>query len=311
MLVKIKELFRLGQRHNRVEWWVVDRNDHSIVKSHGVSHNLVVDASRPFVGDLVRGYSFSSPLRALAIGSNNDGVPGPTDPNNNIAVQTIDTKLNDEIGSAGSPTGRAELPVAGTDTTSAKNTISGNVVTLRQLVDPSAAVTVREMGLFGDIPDLTTPTAALTVDSNDTTLGTLPPSTTYHVRFTYYNAAGETAGTTSGGSHTSLTTPSDGGNDNSFVFTAGSSLPAGAVGTKVYGSTTGSGGAYTLMGMFVGTNTGRVTTPPNGTTAIPTTNNLNAAGEYESGRLFNRAFIGPATLAPADTIIIEVQITFG
>jgi hypothetical protein len=309
LIESIDEVFAMRYRHSRVRWWVVDSQDHSLIKSWGETKNLIVDTSRPFVGDLVRGNPLSTALRALVVGSNTDAAIAQASPNNAYGVQTVDTKLNEEIGSVGNPIGRAALPVAGSTATAVvENSITGNVVTLRQVVSPASAgaVTVRECALVGDLPQITNPGAVdptVAVQAG----GTLA-NATYYCKYTFANAAGETTASNA----KSATTNSGAGNSTVRV-TAATALPSTATKMKVYANTD-NGASFWYQGEAVGTNVYNITGSPAFATSgnIPPTTNLTlTAGDYETGRFFNRAFLGPASLTTSDSIVIEFQITFG
>lgn len=307
MLVEsIEEIFTMRHKHNRVRWWVVDSRDHTLIKGYGETHNLILDTSRPFVGDLVRGNPLSTALRAIAIGTNTNTAIAQSAPNNSYGVQTVDTKLNAEIGAANNPIGRAALPASGTSLANSENTISGNVVTLRQIISPASNVIVRECGLVGDLPQISnpssdTPTVAAVAG------GTLA-NATYYCKYTFANATGETTASKAA----SATTNSGGGNSTVRV-TAATSLPSTASKMRVYANTD-NGVNFWYQGEVSGTNVYNITGAPAFATSgniPPTTNWTLTAGDYETGRFFNRAFLGPASLTNTDSIIIEFQLTFG
>jgi hypothetical protein len=265
--------------------------------------NLVVSGSRGFLGDIARGYGFSSALNAIAIGTGS------------VAPATGNTTLGTEVF-------RMALPAPGTSTPLQGNLISLDpvVVTLRQTLTPFVAVSgvpttplggtqvITEFGLFGDILTIANP-ATPTIDSQTSGGGTVA-ATNYDIKVTWVNNNGETAAS----SEVAHTQSAEG----TFTVDLGTA-PAEAVKARLYIDTTSSG-TYYLFGTEVTDLSAdpvqfTVTTPPPVSgTEPPTVNTTTVPGENDTGRLFNRALIGEpggVSMSGSDQIMIESRLTFG
>ena len=113
-----------------LEIWLHDSNGR--VCQHQIMHNLIVDTAKTYLGDLLRGATGSTILRAMAIGS---GSETP------VAEDII---LRAEVA-------RLTLPAAEVNTSTQKNLRTGTTVILRQTFGPNVSAVIREVGLFGNI----------------------------------------------------------------------------------------------------------------------------------------------------------------
>ncbi len=267
--------------------------EHSHVK------NLVVNGSRPFFADLMRGAPFSSALKVIAIGDS--ATPGTAITQTQLASERF----------------RTTLPAADTDTPLAANllqTTGGSTrVLLRQELKPfasgagigspssplSSQVTIREYGLFGDFIVIADPSTA---PSSLTTTAGFVSAGTYDIKYSWANDTGETL--LSSSAQIVL------GGTSGFSFTL-PARPSTAKKSKIYIST--GGGTYYFYDETAASSYTVTTQPPTGPSgAHPGFNTSALPGETNKGRMLNRALIGPHTLNPSgDSILVEAVILFG
>lgn len=268
--------------------------EHSHVK------NLVVNGSRPFFADLMRGAPFSSSIKVIAIGDSATPAPAITQ------TQLVSERF------------RTAVAAADTDTPLSANLLDtgggSTKVVLRQELKPfasgagigyptsplSSQVTIREYGLFGDFIVIADPTTA---PSSFTTTAGAVPAGTYDVKYSWANDTGQTLLSTNSGQIVL-------GGTAGFSFTL-PARPSTAKKTKIYIST--SGGTYYYYDETTASSYTVTSQPPTGPGGThPGINTSALPGEINTGRMLNRALIGPHTLNPSsDSILVEATILFG
>lgn len=236
--------------------------------------NLIVNGSKFLVADLLRNHPLSSPLQAIAVGSNG------------AAASSGQTTLLAEVA-------RKALPAADTDTTLAKNLRSGTTIIIRQTFGPGLAFTLRESSLFGDIVALANPTVAPGLTASDTG-GTLTAGT-YTVVYTWKNNNGETQASPSAQATISSST-------GKMTVTL-PALPSGATQARVFAGI----GSPVLSGTSI-TTSFVVSAPPAGPDTPPGVNTSLIPGVANSGRMVNRLVWPDASILIDETFTIEKQL---
>lgn len=233
-------------------------------------HNAILDAAKFQFADLIRGHPLSSPLRAIALGSDGTATTG------------AETQLGAEVV-------RAALPPADTDTTTQKNILTGTTIEFRQTFGPGLDFTLREIGLFGDLIQLDTPTVAPILIASQT--GGLLTSGTYTVVYTWRNATGET--------EVSPIATAEITSNIGLIDVAIPVLPIGATTARIYAGidTPGLSGSTTTQTYAIGA-------PPLGGPA-PSSNTTLLPGTVNQGRLINRAVIADHGYIATDVFTVR------
>lgn len=289
-------------------YWVL--RDGKVV-AHERKKNLVVDSARHIVAGLVSNdTNFSSPIKAIAIGSGAD-----------IPVHT-QSKLVNEVF-------RRSLPAHGTDTVGSANyldvsnqnrykavfreTLQPHLPdgeyggTLKAAISNSGNINICEAGLFGNLIELDDPSTEIVTADASSTGGTIDDGN-YVVQFAWANLAGETSLSPNNAS----VEISNGTGTNTITVTI-DTIPANAVSVKIYVSK--DSGDFILQAnqaitLYTGilevelveySTSGEVSGDVN-TTLMP--------GAIDGGTMFNRILIGPTTLRPNDQIQVESILEF-
>lgn len=289
-------------------YWVL--RDGKVV-AHERKKNLVVDTARRIVAGLVSNdTNFTSPIKAIAIGSGAD-----------TPVHT-QSKLVNEVF-------RRSLPAHGTDTVGSANyldttnpnrykavfreTLQPHLPdgeyggTLKSTISNSGNINICEAGLFGNLIELDDPTTEAVTAESSSTGGTIDDGN-YVIQFAWANLAGETSL-----SPNNASVEIDSGTGTNSITVTIDSIPANAVSAKVYVSK--DSGDFILQAtetitLYTGSleislteyaTEGEISGDVN-TTLMP--------GAIDGGTMFNRILIGPTTLRPNDQIQVESILEF-
>lgn len=287
-------------------YWLI--RDGKVI-DHQRKKNLVVDSARMIVSGLVANdANFHSGIKAIAIGTGN-------------------TSPSHEQSTLVSEVFRRNLPAFGTDTSGSANylTVSGGRYkatfretlspldptgdyggTLKDGVNTSSSIEIKEAGLFGNLIAMATPSISPTLTAASS--GGSLEDTSYDVKFTWANLTGETALTSgSAASHTFAS-----GSTNKLTVTIPSTLST-ATTLKIYMSINGTD-YYLQKSVAItdwsGTQVVQITDPFSTATLAPTTNSSTLPGIIDGGTMFNRILIGPVVMTAADRVIVESILEF-
>lgn len=262
----------IGGGHARL--WVMGANGQFVLLRS--QHNDIMAIAKDQNADLVRGHPLSSPIRAFAVGSSS------------TAVTTAQTQLGAEVT-------RRPIPQAGVNTTTQRNLRVGTEVTFRQVFGPGLDFVLREMALFGDILELSNPSAAPVVTPSESG-GTLTAGT-YTVVTTWANGNGETQMSPPAMATITGTTGK--------IDVVVPPLPEQATTTRVFAAPSGT---PLLSGTTV-TTTYAITAFPAGAPP-PAINTAVLAGIPNSGRMINRVVIADATILTSTVFVVESKLIF-
>ena len=257
--------------------WTLDIFDHQgKVLSSCTRKNAVVSLAATQDADLLRGVLLSSPIRAMALGS--DGT----------ATSSGLTQLFAEVT-------RKAIPVAGVNQTYQKNLRSGVTVTLQQTFGPGLTFTLREAALFADIVELSTPTVAPILTPSES--GGLLTAGTYTVVYTWKNNNGETQASPS--AQTAIS-----GSTGKITVTV-PALPAQATQTRVFVGI----GTPVINGTTT-TTSYEATDPSAGPDEPPASNTSLIPGILNSGAMLNRVVFPDQSITSGTTFAITVPLLF-
>lgn len=253
--------------------WVLDGERWTLAREN---HNDIMVVAKTQAADLIREHPLSSPIRAMAVGSSA------------TAVNTSQTQLVAEVT-------RKAIPTAGTNTATQINTRSGSEITIRQVFGPGLVFTLREVGLFADIIELTDPSSAPGLVSSASG-GTLTTAT-YTVGYTYVNNNGETI--LSPTAAIAVTGPTG------KIDVTVPALPSRATATRVYAAPSGTpllSGSTTTTAYAITSFPAGVTPPVSNTSLIP--------GLPNTGAMINRAVISDLSVLVGTTFFAETKLIF-